>query len=164
MKTLYIARHAKSSWDHEGITDFERPLNTRGHKDAPRMGAVLHGLGARPGLIRSSAAERAITTARYYAEALGYRSEDIVVDAGMYGAGPIELIDMVATFPDEVGEAMIVGHNPTMHMLAYRLAGFEATNLPTAAVVCIDFEMNTWGSIRDTRGQVRYFEYPKKNP
>lgn len=163
MKTLYIARHAKSSWDHEGATDFERPLNKRGHKDAPRMGAVLCGLGARPGLIRSSAALRAITTARYYADALEYPAEKIAVDAGMYGAGPIELIDIVVSFPDDVGEAMIVGHNPTMHMLAYRLAGFEAENLPTGGVVCVDLDVDTWKGVREARGRVRYFEYPKKH-
>lgn len=163
MKTLYIIRHAKSSWDHEGITDFERPLNDRGHRDAPKMGTVLRELGARPGLIRSSAAERAITTARYLAEALGYPPSEIQSDGVMYGAGPIELVDIVTTFPDSVREAFLVGHNPTMHMLAYRLAGFDAGNLPTAGVVCIDLDVETWSVIRDVRGRIRYFEYPKKH-
>lgn len=163
MKTLYIARHAKSSWDHEGVSDFARPLNDRGHRDAPRMGIVLLGHGARPQLIRSSAAERAVTTARYLAEALDYPVEDIVIDREMYGAGPIELVDMIGGFPDTVDEAMLVGHNPTMHMLAYRLANFDAENLPTCGVVCVDLDAETWSAIRDVRGSIRYFEYPKKH-
>jgi phosphohistidine phosphatase len=163
VKTLYIVRHAKSSWDHDGISDFERPLNKRGHHDAPMMGAVLVGHGARPHLIRSSAAERAIHTARLLAGALSCSEEDIVADEGMYGAGPLELVDVIAGFPEDAREAMVVGHNPTMFMLAYRLGGFDAENLPTCGIVCIDFEMESWKDVRNVRGRIRYFEYPKKH-
>lgn len=163
MKTLFVIRHAKSSWDHEDLTDFERPLNKRGNRDAPIMGVVLRERGARPELIRSSAALRALSTARHLAKALEFPEDGIHVDPGMYGAGPLELVDIAAAFPDAVREAMLVGHNPTMHMLAYRLAGFDEHNLPTCGIVCIDFETDAWSSIRDLRGRIRYYEYPKKH-
>ncbi len=56
-KTLYIARHAKSSWDDASLSDFERPLNKRGKRDAPFMAEKLKELGVKPDLILSSPAQ-----------------------------------------------------------------------------------------------------------
>jgi phosphohistidine phosphatase len=163
MKTLFVVRHAKSDWSHEGLSDFERPLNKRGRHDAPLMGSVLGERGAKPALIRASAATRAITTARLLAESLSISPDEVVADTAMYGAGPLELLDVVAGFDDDITEAMLVGHNPTMHMLAYRLCGFDEDNLPTCGIVCIDLEMDSWADVHGIRGKLRYYEYPKKH-
>ncbi len=163
MKTLYIVRHAKSSWSHADLTDFERPLNARGHADAPRMGSTLNNLGAKPTIIRTSAANRAVTTARLLAGALQFPVEAIDVDASMYGAGPVEIIALIRELPDTATEVMFVGHNPTMHILAHRLAGFQGDNIPTCGVVCVDFDVEHWKDAAAEQGVLRYFEYPKKN-
>ena len=49
MKTLLIMRHAKSSWNYPEFSDYERPLNKRGKRDAPSMGEHLHRTGLVPG-------------------------------------------------------------------------------------------------------------------
>ncbi len=72
MKTLYIVRHAKSSWDDPYLADFDRPLNGRGKRNVPDMGNRLAQLGIKPDLLLSSPANRAISTANGIAEALGY--------------------------------------------------------------------------------------------
>ena len=41
MKTLYLNRHAKSSWSDSSLDDIDRPLNKRGLRDAPLMGDIL---------------------------------------------------------------------------------------------------------------------------
>ena len=41
MKTLYIVRHAKSSWEYDGIKDIDRPLKKRGINDAYLVSTVL---------------------------------------------------------------------------------------------------------------------------
>ena len=64
MKTLYLIRHAKSSWDDSTLTDFERPLNERGINDAPKMGKLLKEKNIIPELLISSPANRAISTAK----------------------------------------------------------------------------------------------------
>ncbi len=161
MKTLYIVRHAKSSWDHEGLTDFERPLNKRGRSDAPLMGTVLKERGAQPAVIRTSAANRAMTTARLLSEALDFALERIEVDAGMYGAGPNEILTIIRQLPDEAREVMLVGHNPTMLMVAHRLGGFLGDNLPTCGIICIDFDAERWDETIGEQGVIRYYEYPK---
>ena len=63
MKTLFILRHAKSSWDNSALTDFERPLNERGRRDAPRMGRLMRERALRPDVILCSPAERTRQTA-----------------------------------------------------------------------------------------------------
>ncbi|MBN1448727.1 MAG: histidine phosphatase family protein [Bacteroidetes bacterium] len=163
MKTLYIVRHAKSSWKHETLTDFERPLNKRGRADAPLMGEILHTRGADVRIIRSSPANRALTTARLIAEGLDFPVENIETDERMYGAGDQQLLAMVRLFPDTTDEAMLVGHNPGMHFLAERLAGFTEDNLPTGAVVCVDFNVSSWSAVAPGMGSIRYVEYPKKH-
>lgn len=161
MKTLYITRHAKSSWKDEHITDFERPLNKRGRHDAPLMGEILRERDADVRVIRSSPANRALVTARMIAEELGYPVENIETDERMYGAGSRELTVIVQMLPDSVDEAMVVGHNPAMMMLAGDLAGFDEDNLPTCGIVCVDFDVTSWRDVCPGEGVIRYFEYPK---
>ncbi len=63
MKTIYLIRHAKSDWDNPLLQDIERPLNERGYADANVMGTRLK----TPGLIISSPAVRALSTALIFA-------------------------------------------------------------------------------------------------
>jgi Phosphohistidine phosphatase SixA len=41
MKTLYVMRHAKSSWENVDLSDFERPLNAQGLEAAPFVGKQM---------------------------------------------------------------------------------------------------------------------------
>ena len=84
MKTLYLVRHAKSSWKHAGISDRERPLNARGKRDAPVMGARIQRHGIRPSLIVSSPAKRAWQTARIVAQEIDYPLEFLQREESLY--------------------------------------------------------------------------------
>ena len=74
MKTLFLIRHAKSSWDDTALADKDRPLNDRGKRDAPKMGKRLADRDVNPDLILSSPAMRALTTAEIIAKKLDYSS------------------------------------------------------------------------------------------
>ena len=84
MKTLFLIRHAKSSWDDTALPDKDRPLNDRGKRDAPKMGKRLAKRDVKPDLILSSPAKRALTTAEIIAKKLDYKLKDIVVDDRLY--------------------------------------------------------------------------------
>ena len=75
MKTLLILRHAKSSWNNLDLPDYDRPLNKRGKRDAPRMGDFLRHQDLVPDLIISSTAKRAKKTAKLFAKAVGYKEK-----------------------------------------------------------------------------------------
>ena len=84
MKRLTLLRHAKSSWKDPLLDDFDRPLNQRGERDAPVMGRRLQARGARPSMILTSPAKRALRTARLIAQAINYPAEFLQREAELY--------------------------------------------------------------------------------
>lgn len=128
MKTLVLARHAKSSWDEADIDDHDRPLNDRGEHDAPRMAKRLAGTGVVLDAILSSTALRARTTAEVFADVLGLAVEP---DQRLYGASPSEITAIVVE--RDVDGVMVVAHDPGMSVLAGRFAP-DIVHMPTCAV------------------------------
>src|SRR5215217_6188343 len=122
MKTLYVLRHAKSSWENNDLADFDRPLNDRGKKAAPLMGEVIKSNGFAPELILSSPAVRARETARLVKESAGLHAE-IKHNERIYEASPQTLQYIAASIDDRFNSAMIVGHNPGMEGFVRLLTG-----------------------------------------
>ncbi len=143
MRRLFLVRHAKSSWGDPSLPDRERPLNDRGKRDAPTMGKRLAALRVKPDVILSSPAKRAFKTARILAEELGYRLEDIRVDARLYASGPDILLGIIRELGDKKKCVMVVGHNPELTELAHRYSG-TITHMPTCAVAEFAFAANSW--------------------
>ena len=163
MKTLYLVRHAKSSWKYPQLDDFERPLNKRGRKNAPFMGSILRELKVLPDLIVSSPANRAAMTARIIAAALDYPLEDIRYSEAIYEFGEKALIDVVKEIEDEVNQAMVVGHNPATNGLANYIGDQSVGNIPTCGVFCVELDIASWSNIKAHCGKLKFFEYPKKH-
>jgi phosphohistidine phosphatase len=142
VKRLLILRHAKSSWADSSIDDWQRPLNDRGRRDAPRAGEWLRARGLIPDIIISSDAVRARSTAEAVATASGY-SQEIVSEPALYHATPEDVIDVLNGVDDEARAVLIVGHNPGLEDLVSRLAG-ESHGMPTAAVFVFDVPITRW--------------------
>lgn len=162
MKTLYLLRHAKSSWDDAGLDDYHRPLNQRGERDAPRMGKRLRHAGINPNLICSSSAVRAISTARLVAAELGYPAESIQQDKRLYHAGPEEILDVLRSIAPATDSVMLVGHNPGFTEFANDLLNEDIDNLPTAGVIGARLPIDSWKEARWGIGKMFLYEYPKK--
>jgi len=162
MKTLYIVRHAKSSWDERGISDHDRKLNARGKRDAPKMGELLYGNGYSPDIIYSSSAKRALTTAKIIAEKIGYPVDNIVVTKNIYDATTNDLVNLINKLDDKYETAMLFGHNPGFTVLANLLANKYIDNMPTCAVAVIELNVESWKEIESDCGKLIAFEYPKK--
>lgn len=161
MKKLYLVRHAKSSWDNPSLNDFDRPLNGRGRKDVPRMGAWLKKQGIVPDIILSSPALRAITTARKLIATLGLGTDVLVTDKRLYLASPEEMINVVSEKGGLSEEIFLVGHNPGHTDLANSLSQARIDNLPTGAVFAVQFNINSWSELRTHTGDFLFFQYPK---
>jgi phosphohistidine phosphatase len=162
MRRLFIFRHAKSSWKDPELGDFDRPLNKRGRKAAPEMGRRLKKRKAKPDLIVTSPAARAVATAGAVAEQLGYPGERIVEDERIYGAGIDTLLEVVRGTDDGIDTLMIFGHNPGFTDLARSLTGEYIANLPTCAVYCVDFDLDAWGDVGRGTGRCAFYDFPKK--
>src|SRR6187549_3648711 len=122
MKTLYVLRHAKSSWDNSKLADFDRPLNERGETTAPFMGEFMAEHGFEPQVIVSSPAVRARETARLAKEAAHFAA-GIVHDERIYEASPRTLQTVVSSIEDRFESAMLVGHSPGMEGIVRLLTG-----------------------------------------
>ena len=146
MKTLLLVRHAKSSRDDPMLPDKDRPLNERGMRDATRVGEQLVKRDAKPDLILSSPARRALTTAEIIARKLGYRLKDIVVEDRLYAATPDDLLAVVHELDDKAKRVMLFGHNPELTELAHRLSG-KITDMATCAVAEFAFDIKSWSDI-----------------
>jgi phosphohistidine phosphatase len=123
MKTLFLIRHAKSSWDDTALPDKDRPLDDRGRRDAPKMGKRLAKRDVKPDLILSSPARRALTTAEVIAEKLDYKLKDIVVDDRLYAGGADDLLNVIHELGGKMERVMLFGHNPEVTELAHRARG-----------------------------------------
>jgi phosphohistidine phosphatase len=163
MKTLYLNRHAKSSWDNPGLSDFDRPLNNRGKRDAPLMGKILSEKVNSPQVIYSSPANRAITTANQIAESFGYNKNNIIQDQKIYDAVISDIIKIINLTSDEYDTIMFFGHNPTFTMISNYLSNKYIDNLPTCGFVQINFALETWKEVEGNTGKLILFEYPKKH-
>lgn len=145
MKTLLLLRHAKSSWDNEGLTDYDRPLNDRGRRDAPRMGKLIRHEELIPDLIISSSAKRAATTAELVALELPLAS-DIQYTEKLYLAEPGAYITIARQLSDDVETLMMIGHNPGIQELVEWLTGLDE-RMSTAALACVRAPIDKWSKL-----------------
>jgi len=161
MKTLYLVRHAKSSWKHPELSDFERPLNKRGKNDAPFMGKLLSDKGINPGLVISSPAKRASTTAKIIASEINYPKDEITFEENIYDATGRGLMEIISGINEKINSVMLFGHNPGLTVLQNNLSGHFIDNIPTSGVVALEFN-SKWREIKLNSGKFLFFEYPKK--
>jgi phosphohistidine phosphatase len=163
MKTLCVIRHAKSSWDQPGLSDFDRPLNDRGKRDAPRMGKRLKEKGVHPDVMISSPAKRAFSTCKRIAAVLGFAEEKIKTERALYHADEEEILSAVRKINDKHHVAMVFGHNPGLTEFANLLSDKDNVidNVPTCGVVVFDFKVDSWTQINFGNGEFVFFDFPK---
>ncbi len=163
MKRLYLIRHAKSSWDDPTLSDFERPLNKRGQRDALFMGQRLHTYHVSPDIMITSPAKRAWTTAQIIAENIEYSRQQILLKNTIYDASIKTLLHVIRQFPDSAGQVMLFGHNPGLTILTESLTDTVVDNIPTCGIFCIDFDTACWKEVHVGNGKKVFFDYPKKH-
>lgn len=163
MKTLYVIRHAKSSWEHDSLADIDRPLNDRGKKDAPRMGKRLKEKDIHPDLMISSPAARALSTCQRIAEVLGYNTDLIRTDRKLYHAGEQEILQVVRGVSDKHDVVMIFGHNPGLTDFVNMMnEEKEVTgNVPTCGVAAFEIPVDSWADVGFETGKLVFYDYPK---
>lgn len=162
MKILTIVRHAKSSWDDPSLRDHERPLNKRGHRDAPEMGRRIAAHGIRPSLIVSSHAKRAWSTAQAVARALGYPYEFLEKEPLLYHASVDRILDVIRAQDERCNNLMLVGHNPGLTDFANFLVPGLTHNLPTASVVSVEIDRDDWNLYEQPKTRLLVHDWPKK--
>lgn len=139
-KRIYIVRHAKSSWTDFSLSDFERPLDERGLRDAPVMASFLKNKGIEPEVMISSPAERARTTAMIFSDA--YNKEVTWIDH-LYHGEPDDYLDQIQLLDENVTSVMLFGHNPGITYIAHLVKSGSTQNVPTCGVLEMSMKAST---------------------
>ena len=165
LKTLLVIRHAKSSWSFDLLSDFERPLNERGMKDAPAMAKRLLDKKIKIDQFISSPAKRAKTTAGLFAEKYRYPKEAIELIPALYNALPATFFSVVEEIDDRYDTVAIFSHNPGITEFVNQLAGkVNIDNMPTCGVFAVTFNSNHWKDFSAVKKNFLFFDYPKNDP
>jgi phosphohistidine phosphatase len=171
MLTLFLLRHAKSSWADAGADDFDRPLANRGIEAAPRVAQAMADNGFTPDRILCSSARRTRQTLGLVLTRLGAEEMTAAFTRQLYGADADALHRMItAQDAQTVRRLMLVGHNPAMQDLALALTGSGAAaerdalevKFPSGALAVLTFEdRDGWASIAPGTGHLTHFIRPR---
>lgn len=170
MKTLFLLRHAKSSWDNPGTNDHDRPLAPRGEKAAALVGRHLGEHHARIDLVLCSSALRAVETRKRVMAAIGAPFPPVEHERGLYLCGSHTLLERLRDAPDSATGLMLIAHNPDLHELAQELTGTGdhghrhalADKFPTGACAVLLFETMRWRDLDLGAGRLADFVQPRK--
>ena len=161
MKQLLLIRHAKSSWAVAGQEDFDRPLNDRGHRDAPVMAQRLKDSKVEVDQFISSMANRAFTTASYFAKEYGVAKKDILQVRSLYHAMPQVFLDVIANISDDIATAAIFSHNPGITAFVNQLTDSRIDNMPTCGIFAVKADIKHWKDFKHADKKLWFFDYPK---
>jgi len=160
-KTIYLIRHAKSSWDFPSLRDAERPLNNRGRKDAPRMAALLAAKGIKPDKLISSPAIRAMTTSLFFAKEFNVEKNLMKIENDIYEAYPSTIMRLIQELDEEWNTVFFFGHNPTFTDVLNWFTTRPISNLPTCGIGKITANVERWEDFSPDTGKLMETHFPK---
>jgi phosphohistidine phosphatase len=170
VKTLYLLRHAKSSWGDSTIADHDRALAPRGMRAARAMAKHIEHGGIRPALVLCSSSRRTRDTLQAVAASLGAQAQAQVED-DLYGASATDLLRRLRLVEAATPSVMVLGHNPGLQDLAIELTGDGDAHavrqlhakFPTAALVTLDLA-SEWAAIGRGQAHLESIVLPRELP
>ncbi len=162
VKEVCFVRHAKSSWDHPGLDDFDRPLDERGLKDAPMMARKMRKMNLVADYIITSGANRARSTAEFFRKEFNLDPDHFTVNNELYEAAPETIFEVLRAAPDTARFVYLFGHNPAFTWVANSLAGVHIDNVPTCGIIHAQAIITTWKKFRPEYAGFIGFHYPKQ--
>lgn len=161
-KKLFFIRHAKSSWKDSTMTDFERPLNERGLRDAPFMAELLSKKITKVDLIITSGAERALRTSKEFQKVFKIEDEYFIINDDIYYGMIDTLFNIIKDIDNKYSTVLLFGHNPVLTATCNYLSDTNLFNIPTCGIVELNYTRDNWKNITKKIFKFVSFEFPKK--
>jgi len=162
-KTLLLVRHAKSSWDSSNLSDFERPLNDRGKKDAPVMARRLINKKITIDAFVSSPAKRAKKTAELFSREYGIKEEQIIFISKLYHASPDIFYEVIGELDNSLNTVAVFSHNMGITEFVNLLTEVRIDNMPTCSIFAVKINIHKWSDFKNAKREFLFFDYPKMN-
>jgi phosphohistidine phosphatase len=165
VKVLGLLRHAKSDMDDAALRDFDRGLNERGRRGAALIGRHISELGIGWDAAIASPAMRVRRTI----EASGL-PVDARFDERAYLADAATLLELLRQIEGEPAHVLLVGHNPGLHELVFRLVDPDretalfasaAEKFPTATFALLELAIDRWSDIGPDCATLVHFARPR---
>jgi len=161
MKSLLLIRHAKSSWDNPMQNDFDRPLNARGIKDAPKMAERLLKRKIKIDVFISSPAVRAKQTCSFFMQVYKADESNMQLQSQLYLAEPEVFLKTIEHISDTNSCAAIFSHNDGITEFANTLTNTRIDNMPTCSVFAVKADIVNWKDFAKAKKEYWFFDYPK---
>lgn len=161
MKTLILIRHAKSSWADPEQSDFDRPLNERGRRDAPVMAQRLLEKNYKIDAILYSSSVRTTETMHVFRGVLGIDIIKCLAINELYHAPLFQLQETVSLINNTCDTVILIGHNPGITAFANSFTKVQTDNLPTCAIFAVRADINAWEEFKNAKKEFLFFDYPK---
>jgi phosphohistidine phosphatase len=160
MKTLILVRHAKSSHSFGISSDFDRPLNDRGFREASEMGKKLLRKNILIDQFVSSPALRAKTTAELFAAEYDRKMKEILFIPALYQANPVQFSEVIRSLRDDCEHVALFSHNPGITEFASSLTNTHISQMPTSSVFAVSAEIDQWNDFAEVKKQFLFFYKP----
>ncbi len=162
MKTLILVRHAKSSHSFGVSSDFDRPLNDRGFREASEMGKKLFKKNTRIDQFVSSPALRAKTTAELFAAEYDRKLKEILFVPSLYHADPDGFYEVVSKLDDAYDHVALFSHNPGITDFAGTLTSAHISHMPTSSVFAVTAPVDSWIDFPSAEKSFLFFYKPEE--
>ena len=159
MKTIYIVRHAKSSWEYDGVKDIDRPLKKRGINDAHLLSKILAKQLKKPDVFVSSSANRALHTAVIFCENFDYPLSNLQIKRQLYSFSDGYLVKTVKALDDGFSSAIVFSHDHGINTFVNKFGNKPIAHVPTCGVIGIKFNEKHWKNIK--KATTVLVEFPK---
>ena len=161
MKKIYFIRHAKAKGFCEGLSDYERPISKKGHKDIQTISSYMALRNISFDILLSSCALRAQETATKLAENLSFTGVQYFLEE-LYFASHEKVLPIITTQDDADESICIVGHNPQLNELINSMSSEFIKKVPSMGIVALEFDTDQWSDIEEMKGRLDFFIYPKQ--
>ena len=161
MKILLLIRHAKSSWDDASISDFDRPLNGRGKRDAPVMAHRLLEKKIKIDAFISSPAKRARKTATIFSNEYKGGKDRVILKSELYLAGEEAFYGVISKMDNKYESIAIFSHNPGLTDFANQLTDTRTDNIPTSGIFAVKADCKKWREFKMAKKEFMFLDYPK---
>lgn len=165
-RTLYLLRHAKSSWKDPTLADHDRPLAPRGRRASKSIAAYLRSQRSAPSLVLCSSSLRTRETLERISAGLQGEVE-VRIEERLYAASASELLERLHEVDAPVDSVMLIGHYPALQELALNLAGTGADlgrlteKFPTAGLATLAFR-RSWEELAPGAARLIAFVTPRE--
>ena len=160
MNQLFLLRHAKSSWASNHLSDFDRPLNNRGRRNAMDLGESFFEKKLKIDHVLCSPSARTKETFDIIQSISNFASHHKFIDS-IYHSSVENLIEILSQINLETTSVMIIGHNPSMHLMTELLVNQTIDKFPTCALAQIKI-VDSWDKLRKHQNKLINFRKPKK--